>query len=89
MGQARGDDLHFYALLLGGICACLSCLVSAFTITAHMIQTRRHQLRNYTIRILLMVLWPRIQPLPVLALFTVSSTHRSPYMPWKPTSLFW
>jgi len=49
------NKLHFYAELISGVCAIGACLISGFHITQHLRYNKEPQLRNYTVRVLLMV----------------------------------
>jgi len=51
MGSTSRDT----ALLAGGICTTLACFISAYTVAVHLVQTRHPSLKQYTIRIVLMV----------------------------------
>ena len=49
------NELHFYAEIVSGVCAIGACLISGFHIMQHLRYNKEPQLRNYTVRVLLMV----------------------------------
>lgn len=55
LGSAHGGKLDHWAIVLASVCTALAMLISSCTVAAHMVQTRRRQLRNTTLRILMMV----------------------------------